>query len=217
MPRKMEDITGKRFGRLVVLRLVERKPNYRYMWLCQCDCGNQVVVERDNLGRGIVSCGCKRLEDRERNQFKKKHGQAKTRLYGVWGSMIDRCTNPNAHEYENYGGRGIEICDEWRNSYEAFEKWAMANGYDENSDRKHCLLDRIDNDKNYEPTNCRFTTMKAQNRNKRSNVLITYNGETHCLSEWAEIAGIKYGTFLKRIYAGWSMEDAMNKPLVYNR
>lgn len=217
MPRKMEDIRGRRFGRLVVLDFVETRPKYQHMWLCQCDCGNQKIVSRSNLGRGVVSCGCKRLEDREKHKFKPKHGQSKSRLYGVWGSMVDRCINPNANEYENYGGRGITVCNEWRNDYVAFAEWAMANGYDEKSDRSHSLLDRIDVNGNYEPSNCRFVTMKAQSRNKRSNVLITYNGETHCLSEWAEIAGIRYGTFLKRLYAGWSMEDAMNKPLAYNR
>lgn len=217
MAKPIRDIVGQRFGRLTVIEPMSKGEDGRARWLCKCDCGNYKAVSNSNLGRGIVSCGCKKAECLKSNEFRPIHGQSRTRLYGVWGSMVDRCNNPHAHEYENYGGRGIKVCDEWRNDYEQFEAWAMANGYDESAKRGKCTLDRIDLNGNYEPSNCRFIAIKEQNRNRRSNVLITYNGETHCMSEWAEIAGLKYGTFLKRIYAGWSMEDAMNKSLVYNR
>lgn len=212
MAKPLADKTGQRFGRLMVVEFAGRGSDGRGRWLCRCDCGNYKVVPNSELGRNIVSCGCKKAETLMMNRFNPTHGKSRTRLYGLWGSMIDRCNNPNAHEYENYGGRGITVCDEWRNDYTKFETWAMANGYDEKSDRKNCTLDRIDPNGNYEPSNCRFATMKIQQRNKRNNVLVTYNGETHCLVEWAEIANIRYGKLLHRIYAGWSMEDALYKP-----
>lgn len=217
MGRPIKDRTGQKIGRLTVIELVDRKPNEDVKWLCKCDCGKYVTVSGGNLGRGIVSCGCRKKEVLNKNKFRPTHGKSRTRLYGVWGSMVDRCTNPNANEYERYGGRGIKVCDEWRNDYETFEAWALENGYDEKSDRAHSTLDRIDVNGNYEPGNCRFTSMKMQNRNRSSNVMITYRGETHCISEWAEIAGLQYGTFLKRLKAGWSMEQAMNRPLIYTR
>ena len=126
--------------------------------------------------------------------------------------MLQRCNNPNAHEYHNYGGRGIEVCDEWLN-FETFERWAVDNGYDENAKRGLCTLDRINTDGDYEPSNCRFVSMRTQQRNRRNNRLITYNGETRCMKEWADIAGIAYGTFQKRLASGWSMERAMTAPL----
>lgn len=217
MPRKIIDKVGKRYGKLTVIALAGRDNGGKPTWLCKCDCGNYKVVSSSNLGRHTVSCGCKRAEDLKKNSFLPKHGQSRTRLYGVWGSMIDRCNNPNAHEYENYGGRGIKVCDEWRYDFTQFEAWALANGYDEKAKKTDCTLDRIDTNGNYEPSNCRFVPMKTQSRNRRSNVLITYNGETHCMSEWAEIAGLKYMTFQHRLYAGWSMEDAMNRPLASMR
>lgn len=217
MAKPIRDIVGQRFGRLTVISFAGRGCDGRGRWLCQCDCGNQKIVSNSNLGRGVVSCGCKRKEDLAKNGFRLKHGQSRSRLYGVWGAMVDRCENPNAHEYENYGGRGIKICDEWRTNFEAFAEWAYANGYDEKAKRRESTLDRIDVDGDYEPSNCRFASAKEQNRNRRSNVMITYNGETHCMSEWAEIAGIPYGTFQHRLYKGWSVEDAIGRPLVYSR
>lgn len=210
-----KDVAGQRFGRLVAIEPVGKTSVGNIIWRCKCDCGNEKNVSTKDLGRGTWSCGC--LARELHSDRATTHGKSKSRLYSVHKSMIQRCYNPNAHEYENYGGRGITVCDEWHD-FERFYEWAVQNGYDENSKKQsECTIDRIDHNGNYEPSNCRFVSMKTQQRNKRSNVLITYNGETHCLSEWAEIAGIKYGTFLKRIYAGWSMEDAMNKPLVYNR
>ena len=209
-----KDISGERFGRLTAIEPIGKTKAGNIIWRCKCDCGNIKDVSTKYLGHGTSSCGCYKREVHA--DMLRTHGKSDSKLFPVWNTMIGRCTNPNAHEYENYGGRGIKVCDEWQ-SFENFYEWAIANGYDENSDRKNSTLDRINVDGNYEPLNCRFVSMKTQQRNKRSNVLVTYNGETHCLSEWAEIAGIRYGTFLKRIYAGWSMEDAMTKPLVYTR
>lgn len=211
---KYQDLVGMRFGRLVAIEPVGRDKRGYVTWRCKCDCGNEKNVSSRYLGKGTASCGCLARELAAKRST--VHGKCHTRLYELHKSMMDRCNRATAHEYENYGGRGIKVCDEWQN-FQNFYEWAKNNGYDENAKRGQCTLDRIDVNGDYEPSNCRFVPMKTQQRNRRNNVLITYNGETHCMSEWAEIAGIRYGTFLKRIYAGWSMEDAMNKPLVYIR
>lgn len=203
----MKNLTGQRFGRLVAIEpLKERSGNGYVVWRCKCDCGKEVNVQSRYLtGGGTTSCGCYSKEVHA--DMLKKHGKSRSRLYRVYMTMKSRCENPNAHEYDNYGGRGVKICDEWQN-YEAFSEWAKNNGYEEEQ-RGKCTLDRIDTDGDYEPSNCRWVTMKIQQRNRRNNKLITYKGETHCISEWAEIAGIRYGTFIKRLQCGWSMERAM--------
>lgn len=192
---------GERYGRLITLEDVGKDNKGYRLWKCKCDCGNETIVPSRYLGKGTLSCGCYAREQSAKRLT--KHGKRFSRIYTVHNSMIQRCKNPNAHEYENYGGRGISVCDEWKD-FEAFEAWAMSNGYEDT-----LTLDRIDTNGNYEPSNCRFVPMNTQQRNRRSNVRITHNGETHCMSEWAEIAGVAYGTFCKRIYAGWSMERAM--------
>lgn len=205
-----KNIEGKRFGRLVAIEPVGKDGQGYVLWRCKCDCGNEKITSLKYLGRGTSSCGCYAREI-STNRLT-KHGKRYTRLYQVHKTMLQRCNNPNAHEYENYGGRGIKVCDEWR-TFEGFEKWAMENGYDDTAKHGKCTLDRIDPNGNYEPNNCRWTTMKHQQRNRRNNVLITYNGETHCMSEWAEIIGIPYGTFQQRIAYGWSIERAITAPL----
>lgn len=205
-----KDIRGQRFGRLVALEAVGRDKQGYVLWKCKCDCGNEKIASIKYLGRGTCSCGCYSKE--VHNSVRTKHGKRYTRLYKVHTSMIQRCTNPNAHGYENYGGRGIKVCDEWK-EYSSFEKWAKENGYDETAKHGKCTLDRIDTNGNYEPDNCRFVNMQVQQRNRRSNHLIAFNGETHCLKEWAEIIGISYGTLCKRIAYGWSIERALTAPL----
>ena len=215
MGRPIKDLTGQRFGRLTAIKFMGTNKRGRAEWLCRCDCGTEKVINASNLGNGnTVSCGC--LREENRRKLPMSHGESRTRLYKIWSGMISRCCNPNAHEYENYGGRGVKVCDEWR-KYEPFRDWAMANGFDKTATKKECTLDRVDVNGDYEPSNCRWVDMKTQNRNTRGNVLITYKGETHCMSEWAEIAGLKYITFQHRLYAGWSMEEAMNTPLLYTR
>lgn len=208
-----KDITGKRFGRLVAIEPVGKTEVGNIIWRCQCDCGNKKDVSTKDLGRGTFSCGCYRNEQRiERST---KHGMSRSRLYSVHSTMLGRCNNPNAHQYENYGGRGIKVCDEWHD-FESFAKWAKENGYVE-GERGKCTLDRIDPNGNYEPNNCRWVTMKTQERNRRNNKLITYNGETHCISEWAEIVGLKGVTLRHRLKAGWSVEKALTAPPMYTR
>ena len=131
------------------------------------------------------------------------------RLYPIWSGMKDRCLNKNNKRYSSYGGRGIEVCKEWQQSFRAFLRWAMANGYEEG-----LSIDRIDNDGNYCPENCRWATAKEQANNKRWNHLITYNGKTQTMKEWAEELGIKLSTLSQRINSyRWSDEKALTTPV----
>lgn len=161
----LKDLTGQRFGRLVVVERAGSDRQKRATWKCQCDCGRETVATSSYLLNGdIRSCGCAKSERMiERNT---KHGKAQTRLYGVWANMIQRCTDPNHQHYHRYGGRGITVCDEWRYNFQAFYEWAMANGYDENAAHGQCTIDRIDNDKGYSPDNCRWVDMKTQRHNR---------------------------------------------------
>ncbi len=127
------------------------------------------------------------------------------RLKICWKNMRQRCNNPNFTYYRNYGGRGIRICDEW-SDYAAFEKWALANGYNDS-----LTLDRIDTNGNYEPSNCRWATMKTQANNKRNNRLITINGKTQTASQWADELGVNYGVVRNRLHDGMPIDKAFNQ------
>lgn len=203
---KVRDLTGKKFGRLTVVERAKRGSPKAY-WMCKCDCGNEHVVCGTNLTRGkVVSCGCYAKE--KRSSDKTTHGGSYTRLYVIHRNMKRRCLYKKDREYPYYGARGISICDEWKNSFEKFRDWALENGYDET-----LTLDRIDNNGNYCPENCRWATMKEQNNNTRSCVYVTINGETHTLSQWCEIKGINYYTVMARRRSGWSNEEAISIPI----
>ena len=196
------DLAGQRFGRLMVLEECGRK-NGGVVWRCQCDCGNITEVRSNHLRKGaVVSCGCYNRE------VISVHDQTHTRLYRIWRCMRERCNNPASQEAERYGGRGIKVCKEW-DDFEKFYEWAYANGYEEKAKRGDCTLDRIDNDGDYEPSNCRWADMKVQGRNRRNNRMLTFGGETHCMTEWAEMLGIKPSTISTRLRRGWSVEDAL--------
>lgn len=196
------DLTGQRFGRLTAISECAERKNGGVVWECKCDCGNIVKVRANHLRKGaIVSCGCYNTD------IIKKHGRARTSLYHVWQCMKDRCENSNHPQYKDYGGRGICIRDEWHDP-ETFIKWAIENGYKEETHGK-CTLDRIDVNGNYEPENCRWVDMKAQCRNRRNNVVLEHNGESHCLAEWAELLGIPYSRVLSRWRRGWPTRDIL--------
>lgn len=143
-----------------------------------------------------------------------RHGEAnnkngtRTRLYIAWCHMIERCENTNSEMYENYGGRGIRVCDEWKDSYVAFRDWANKNGY---SDK--LTIDRIDNNGNYEPSNCKWSSQKEQCNNRRSNRKLSYKGLTKTMTQWAEAIGMNPGTFKRRIYQGWTVTEAIEIPV----
>lgn len=132
--------------------------------------------------------------NRGENNGRYRHGLCKTRLYRIFGNIKQRCYYKNNKDYKNYGGRGIIVCDEWLKDFKKFYDWAINNGYQDG-----LTIDRINNDGNYEPSNCRWITKKAQSRNNRNNRIITYKGETHCLIEWSEILKIPYPTLRSRI------------------
>lgn len=201
---KLIDLTGQHFG---YWKVIERSANTKggqTAWLCECKCGKRKIIQASNLrNHSSKSCGCIRKE--ELSQRNIRHGMAGTRLYGIWNNMIQRTTNANNPRYCDYGGRGIEVCKEWKEDFEVFEKWAIENGYAEN-----LTIDRKDNDKGYCPDNCRWATKKEQNLNTRQNHYLTFNGETKSLAEWADVTGIKRRILSDRINKlGWSAEKAL--------
>lgn len=167
---KMIDLTGKRFGKLTVIKrdgTYEKPCGVKQpTWLCACYCGNTVVVIGTNLRSGrTVSCGCMQREISK--EAHTKHGLHGTRLYKVWKGMLGRCYNPKHKAFKNYGGRGITVCDEWRRDFKAFHDWAMANGYDEKALRGKCTIDRINVNDGYRAGNCRWVDMIVQVNNRR--------------------------------------------------
>jgi hypothetical protein len=164
------DMTGKRFGRLIVIERAENRTNRKVaMWKCKCDCGKEVVCRGTHIRSGRTSsCGCLGIENA--TKAKLKHGDAQgkhARLYGVWCNMKNRCYHKKNKSYKNYGARGIRVCAEWFNDYSAFKEWCYSNGYDDTAEYQQCTIDRIDNDGDSSPSNCRFSTAKEQAANKR--------------------------------------------------
>ena len=197
---KIKDISGQRFGRLIALYRLNNYHKKRAWWLCVCDCGNLVEISGITLRNNHTkSCGCLNHEPTN-----KKHGKCYTRLYKLYKAIIKRCYNSNIKQFKDYGGRGIEVCDEWRNDFMTFYEWAINNGYQDN-----LTIDRINVNGNYEPCNCRWATPKQQSNNKRNNVNLTYNGKTQSLKEWADELGVKYTRLYSRYRRKWKTKDIL--------
>jgi len=207
---KTRDLRGSVFGRWTVIEKADSRKRM-VVWKCRCECGNEKEVYQKHLLSGAsTSCGCFRNEQsskrmKENNPAEIKHNMYRTRLYGIWNSMKHRCHNPNDLNYRYYGGKGIKVCEEWQ-EFISFMEWASTNGYDET-----LTLDRKDYNGNYEPTNCRWVTIQEQQYNKSNNHLITYNGKTQTLTEWAKEREIKQTTLDARINRSrWDVGRALN-------
>ena len=194
---------GERYGRLVVISAAGKSKDNRQQYLCKCDCGKETIVVGKHLVSGNTkSCGCyKRDAGVIANTT---HGMSKTRIYKTWASMKDRCEREKSNHYANYGGRGITVCDEWRNDFKAFCDWALSNGYADN-----LTIDRIDVNKNYCPDNCRWVLANEQAKNKRKTIYLTKDGETRLVKEWAQILGIPAYTIYSRKELGFSDEECL--------
>lgn len=201
------DMTGKRFGHLTVLRRVPHETQHGAYWLCRCDCGREIEVRGWYLrNRTPVSCGC---------QNGVKHGYCRgvrpKRLYVIWRDMRSRCNNPKNIGFHLYGGRGIKVCEEWKD-FSVFAAWAEANGYADD-----LSIDRIDSDGNYCPENCRWATNHDQQRNKRRTVFITVGDETKCMADWARTIGVYPATIRKKLKAGKDVAQFIEEKLKENK
>jgi hypothetical protein len=193
---KQKDLVGVRTRHLVVLSYAGKHKQGGATWLCRCElCGSEVVLRAQRISEGQSTCSI-RCGVTESNAKRTKHGMWKSPEYNVWYGVKERCLNPNCAHWHRYGGRGITMCAEWRDDFQSF--------FDHIGPRpstRHSL-DRVDNDKGYEPGNVRWATKKEQARNRSDNVLYTYNGETKTLVEWAEHFGLKNSQLRTRWYKG---------------
>ena len=204
---KFIDRTGQKVGRLTLIERVENNKFNQVQWKCRCDCGKEVIVKAYSLTTGQTkSCGCLKKEQDFINIIKVKHRKCNTRLYNIWRDMKWRCNSPKSKRHKFYYDKGIKVCQEWQEDFMNFYDWAMANGYKDN-----LTLDRINNDGNYEPKNCRWATITEQNNNQSNNIRIKYNECEYTLSELSRIYNIKRATLYDRIKRGWTIDEALNK------
>ena len=203
-PKKIKDLTGKKFGKLTVVKMMPHTVGEDAEWLCDCECGRTRVVNGRYLRNGTTKdCG---------NHKPFSYRLTYPRLYRIWMNMRQRCNNPKNERIEDYGGRGIKVCDEWNNSFQTFADWALQNGYTD-----ELTIDRIDVNGNYCPDNCQWITAFEQMSNMRDNFNVTYKGETHTLSEWQRRMGFCYSTMMYRLKNGWTVEEAFEIPIGQRR
>lgn len=208
---KVIDITGNKYGNLTVLCSAGSNKYGEKMWLCECSCGKFLSIRGSALRSGHTqSCGCLAREKAATTQTKHGHckrNEERTPLYGVWASMKDRCVNANNKSYHRYGYRAIKVCQEWR-SFDDFYKWAVTNGY-----RHGLTIERVDNDGDYCPKNCRWATRKEQANNTSRNRIVEYMGKKMTLQELSDFTGVCRDTISKRLKNGMSVKEAVTTPV----
>lgn len=198
-----KDLTGKRFGKLTVIGL-HSKNNGRPKWVCKCDCGNETVVNGNNLSSGDTkSCGCLKLQRQIEANI--RHGMHGTRIYRIWLKMKERCCNPRNNRYKYYGAKGIRVCDKWQN-FEGFYE-DMGPTY-----REGLTIDRKDLNKGYYKENCRWSTSIEQANNKSINHLVAFNGETDTMANMARKYNLSFSTLKHRLQRGWDVGKALTTP-----
>lgn len=200
------DLTGNRYGDLVVIRRSDNTSKGLATWECLCDCGKTTIVRGSSLRNGTVkSCGCRRIK-RKPNL---RHGMSHTRLYYVWGNIKRRCYDNTNPAYKNYGGRGIKMCDSWKCSFESFAEWALNNGYSDS-----LTIERINVNGDYCPENCTWIPNNEQQNNRTTCLLYKYNGETKNLAEWCSYFNLPYMTVYTRLFRWkWGFERAISEPI----
>lgn len=208
---KFIDLTDQYFGRWHVLEFSHMKKTGA-VWKCECECGTIKEVEGRSLRNGTsYSCGCFQkevvAEISKGNEIRTTHDMSRTRLYKIWVNMKYRCSPTCAkHFYDLYYGRGIRVCAEWKNDFSVFAKWALSNGYSD-----ELSIDRINNDGDYEPSNCRWVSDEVQANNKSTSKFITYNGETLTAKQWSKKLNITYDTIMYNLSRGRTLEDVVKK------
>ncbi len=197
----------RRFGRLEIVGVVGKSPSGLKV-ACKCDCGNETEVFLTNLRKNghTRSCGCLQQESRGANST--KHGMTETAEFRIWSAMLRRCSNKNCEEYSRYGGRGIVVCDRWKDFAMFFEDMGLRPS------SRHGIDRHPDNNGNYEPGNCRWATYTENARNTRRNRVLEFNGESLCVSEWAERLGCRVHFLIARLNRGWSIEKTLTTPPV---
>lgn len=193
------DFVNQKFGKITVTKYIGRlqkssSDNHKY-WEAKCECGNILYLRANQITKVK---GCKKC-------CRKTHGKTNTRLFNIWQSMKARCYNKNNQNFYNYGGKGINICDEWKNSFINFYNWAINNGY-----KDSLSIDRINCNGNYEPSNCRWTDNYTQANNKTNNKHYYYKGKAYTIRDLCNITGLNYATIQARLYSGWSIEKILD-------
>ena len=196
MNKKIKDLTGKVFGKLKVICIDEERSNRKTYWMCQCECGRLISVRSDALQTNQTSCGCGKHERLKGNTYQRTHNMSKTRLYKMWQGIKKRTgqIKANSH-YKTYFEKNIKMCDEWNKSFETFYEWAINNGYKED-----LTIDRIDNNGNYEPNNCKWSTAEEQANNRDTNINIRIGNITKTLTEWCKLFDLDYKRVLCRYH-----------------
>ena len=207
---KLVDLTGMRFGSLIVIEHVgriSRGSKFFHAWKCRCDCGSEIVCRGGNLARGNTkSCGCRRAKSL--SAIRKTHGDTvgrRTVEYGIWCSMRNRCFNQKVKGFDYYGGRGITVCERW------LKFTNFLNDMGRRPSPRHCI-ERVDNDGNYEPNNCKWALVSEQARNRRSNINLELDGVCRCLTDWAKEFRISRRMLESRIKRGMDLREALTTP-----